>query len=119
MTHPRSSLRPLLVLSVLCVLAAGASPAPAEETAVLQEFPGDPVAYVLPSGPGAGLAFADLRHQDQYLVCYRGVAMLDRNTDHPILVTQCFNLKLNRVVKVYFNWNQVQAFQIVDPKVAF
>jgi len=88
----------------------------AEVDAVLVESPGEPVAYVLPSGP---TAFSDLRRQDQYIACYRGIAMLDRNTDHPLLVTQCFNLRLNRVVKVYFNWNQVAAFQIVDPKLAF
>lgn len=65
--------------------------------------------------------FADLQKAgpgNTYIVAYQGVALLDRNTEHPILMTQCYNLRLKKLVKGYFNWNQVIGIQILDPKIA-
>ncbi len=85
---------------------------------------GRPVAYVLLADSKAGESpFEDLKKADakqqRYLIAYKGIAMLDRNTEHPILVFQGFNTKLNQGVKVYLNWDQVVGIQIIDPKVAF
>jgi hypothetical protein len=102
----------LIVGVLLAAAAATAEPGPGVP-------PGDPVAYVLLADKNAGDGFADLKHQDGYLACYTGIAMLDRGTDHPILVSQAYNTRLNRVVKIYLNWKLVAGFQIVDPKLAF
>ena len=105
--------------SVLTALLVPAGILAKEQTTSLEAYPGEPVAYVLMAEKVGPNAFADLKRQDQYLECYKGIAMLDRSSDHPILVTQCYNLRLNRLVKVYLNWSQVAAFQIVDPNLAF
>jgi hypothetical protein len=85
---------------------------------------GRPVAYVLLSeSESSDGQFEDLKKADakqkRSLVAYKGLAMLDRNTEHPILVFQGFNTKLNQAVKVYLNWNRVVGIQIIDPNVAF
>lgn len=81
--------------------------------------PLEPVAQVLVADPGKDNAWRELRYENNWLLGYRGIAMLDRNTDHPILVLHCFNERLGRMVKIYINWDHVTAFQILDPNIAF
>ncbi len=105
----------MLLLTAGARMAAAATPDRGEGSA-----PSDaPVGLVLVADPGKDNAWRELRYENNWLLCYRGIAMLDRNTDHPILVLQCFNERLGRTVKVYINWEHVTAFQIIDPNVAF
>jgi hypothetical protein len=83
---------------------------------------GKPLAYIQ-LAPDAkvpeGTPLDELQKENGCLVGYQEIALTDWNTDHPLLVTQVLNLRLKRLVKLYINWNQVSAVQILDPKVTF
>jgi len=97
----------------LALLLAGPVRAWAEDP------PGEPVAYLLLADPNL---FPDLQKAgpaNAYVAGYKGVAILDRNLEHPMLVTHGFNLKLNKLVKVYVNFDRLVGVQILDPSIAF
>jgi hypothetical protein len=102
----------LLLLGVCALLlGANASPAPAGEI-------GDPVVYIRLADP---TQFPDLLKAGPngvYLAGFKGVAIMERTSPYPILVTQGYNQDKKQFVRVYLSWSQVVGMQILDPKVA-
>ena len=103
--------RVMILAGLACLgaaAAAGAAPA------------GDPVAVVFVAPEDAD-GFRELAHSPTdgrpNLLAYHGVALTDRDTGHPVLMTHAYHPGRRRHVKLYLPWHRVRGVQVMDPDV--